>query len=826
VLPKNRVDKTSPRAQKGRFLGCTPDWAPVTTFGYILLLDDTNLKSTIVSRDVYFLEDIYDVKCQDPLFGSKLTTQYDGDSDSSTQYDDKSDPSSLEPTSLEDEDDDAATRAKKSSPSHVNEIEHVSDIEAVADIPNIEAVELANNDPPDVEPVEEIIVPDAGEIVLEAAVAGEIEAPEAGEVDDPVIAEPIPRPSRLPRPVTRSMVPGGLGSWKTVLSSNPALLVQDCDTLDDDWFQFQIHDVDKFLPSFIPSHTAYFAKPGPPIATALEDPKWCEAIQSELQNFEKFGVWKLVRRTPEHHPLKTIWVLCIKVNEETRQEKYKARLVLDGSRQIEGVDFTQTYAATPEVASFKIFLSIAVHRQMHVSGGDAQSAHLQAPPDTFSCINIPKGMKFSGDTRDFVLELQRTMYGQRQAPLQWEKHRNTTLKTLGFEQCPHDPCIFIRRYGQYFILIHTHADDFAMARDPEIESEFQSILAQLQNSLHLKIQDKLSLYLGFVVTFSSDWSSVDVSQESYALRIIDEFLDDKRQIRRTPWPSDVEDFFDSQCPQSPEDIAFYKQHNYNQLVGKLIYLLVTRPELSYYVGKLARFLKSPRIIHWQVAQHLLAHLNGTSNLITNFSRNPAISRTDALTVLTPPSSYSDSDWAGDTGTRRSTSGKAILINGAAVLSSSKRQATVADSTVVAETNALCSIAKDVVWIQDFLKWLGYVFAQPLTIHCDNQGTMRNTVDGALRHKTKHMDLKYMFLRDLVRRGLISVDYLHTDHMVADVFTKPLRWIKFEQFRSELGIKKPMSTYLPPVPDNSKGSMKDEMKANKDPRTDLSERGEI
>jgi len=851
VLPKNLVDKTSPRARKGRFLGCTPDWAPVTTFGYIILLDDTNLNTTIVSRDVYFLEDIYDVTCQDPLLESRQVTQWDGDifqpHGAISEIAENEDVYAEESTPEE-------SRYAKSSPLNLttNPVNNVADpvdtasVEAAEPNPVDEVIVTLDHmaaaaDAAEQNPVDDVVVPpndvDEVDVPLDEVAAGVVPSEagehvseigehiaETGEANNTVPSEtgehasaprqaaPQPRPpSRLPRPVTRSMVPGGLGSWKTVLSSNPALLVQNHESLDDDWFQFQIHDVEKFLPTLLPTHTAYFTKPGPPLAQALEDPRWCDAVQSELQNFEKFGVWKLVRRTADHTPVKTLWVLCIKVNEETGQEKFKARLVMDGSRQIEGVDFTQTYAATPEIASFKIFLSIAVHRQMHVSGGDAQSAHLQAPPDTLTCINIPKGMTFSGDPRAFVLELQRTMYGQRQAPQQWEKHRNTTLTKLGFDQCPHDPCIFIRRYGQYFILIHTHADDFAMARDPEIESEFQSILAELQSLLHLKIQDKLSLYLGFVVTFSSDWSSVDVSQESYALRIIDEFLDDKRQIRRTPWPSDVEDFFDSQCPQSPEDIDFYKRHNYNQLVGKLIYLLVTRPELSYYVGKLARFLKSPRIIHWQVAQHLLAHLNGTSNLVTNFSRNPTISRAEALEVLTPPSSYSDSDWAGDTGTRRSTSGKAILINGAAVLSSSKRQATVADSTVVAETNALCSIAKDVVWIQDFLKWLGYVFNQPLTIHCDNQGTIRNTVDGALRHKTKHMDLKYMFLRDLVRRGLISVNYLHTDQMVADVFTKPLRWIKFEQFRSELGIKKPMSIYLPPVPDNSKGSMEDKRK---------------
>ena len=217
------------------------------------------------------------------------------------------------------------------------------------------------------------------------------------------------------------------------------------------------------------------------------------------------------------------------------------------------------------------------------------------------------------------------------------------------------------------------------------------------------------------------------------MRILDEFLEDKHQIRRTPWPCNIEERFDDQSPPTHDDIEFYQTHNYNQLIGKLIYLLVTRPELSYYVGKLARFLKAPRRIHWKAAQHLLAHLNGTSDMVTNFTRDHTLNKLDARHTLIPPTSYSDSDWAGDSATRRSTSGKAILINGTAVISSSKRQSTVADSTVVAETNALCSIAKDTIWLQDFLKWLGYSFPQPLNIWCDNAGTIRNTVDGALRH---------------------------------------------------------------------------------------------
>lgn len=798
ILPKNRSDKASPRAQKGRFLGCTPDWAPVTTLGFILLLDDKNLKNIVISRDVYFLEDLFDLATTDPIPLEKPTTwvappdmpvilaPVDATPESDLQNEEPSNSHSLLKSNAfspkvsvavnDERDAEPVAPSRPESPSLFDDQFLTPDVSFAqpSDPPSV-AGEEDDSVAGEEEDLFQTALPVPGDIFNDE---GDAESP-AGESSDLVpstqLVESIPTIDT--RRITRSQRPNGIGTWTDVLNGQALNITVE---------------------------HSFYAIPGPKLKIALQDPIWRAALDAELANFAKFGVFQLAPRTPSHKPCPTLWVLTTKINEETGAEKHKARLVMDGSRQRPGIDYTATYAATPELASFKIFLSITVHRKMIVIGADAQSAHLQAPSDIQGCINIPVGMDVPvPDPQNYVLELKQTMYGQCQAPLQWEKHRNQHLLAHGFEMSPHDPCIFKKQFGKFMILIHTHADDFAIAYDEPIKAEFTSFITQLTQQLHLKVQDRLSLYLGVVVTFSPDWSSVELSQADYVTRILSEFHEFPTRRNRNPWSLSLDAEFDADLPQSDEDKSFFADGKYNKVVGKLIYLLVTRPELAYYVGKLSRFLKAPRQIHWRALQYLLGHLNGAPDLVTRFQRDSAISVADATTHLIPPAHYSDADWAGDLGTRRSTSGKLTLINGTAILSGSKRQSVVADSTVAAETIALCTIAKDAVWVRDFLIWLGYKLPAA-AIACDNQGTISNTNDGALRSKTKHMDLKYMFLRDLVRRGLISISYVSTNAQIADIFTKPLKWIKFQEFRSAIGVNFPSII----TPAKLKGSMTD------------------
>jgi hypothetical protein len=165
--------------------------------------------------------------------------------------------------------------------------------------------------------------------------------------------------------------------------------------------------------------------------------------------------------------------------------------------------------------------------------------------------------------------------------------------------------------------------------------------------------------------------------------------------------------------------------------------------------------------------------------------DPVVVTNDPLEIT----GYSDADWAADKVTRRSTSGIVVKMCGATILAKSKRQPIVADSTVAAEIIALQVLVKEAIWLRNFMKWLGYEQSGPTTLWCDNLGAVRNCVEGAERHKTKHMDIKYMFIRDVVRTGEIEVRHIGTEDMVADVLTKGLRRHKFEKCRNALGLIK-------------------------------------
>ena len=158
------------------------------------------------------------------------------------------------------------------------------------------------------------------------------------------------------------------------------------------------------------------------------------------------------------------------------------------------------------------------------------------------------------------------------------------------------------------------------------------------------------------------------------------------------------------------------------------------------------------------------------------------------------SGFSDADFAGDKETRRSTSGILITMCGAVIFASSKRQPIIADSTVAAEAIALYGLVKEIIWLRYFLEWLGYPQLLPTSLWCDNMGAVHNCEDGADRHKTKHLDIKYMFIREAVRRGLVKIRHIGTDRMIADILTKGLRRQIFERCRKGLGLMKGSAWY--------------------------------
>ncbi|TPX42605.1 DNA-directed DNA polymerase [Chytriomyces confervae] len=393
-----------------------------------------------------------------------------------------------------------------------------------------------------------------------------------------------------------------------------------------------------------------------------------------------------------------------------------------------------------------------------------------ADRDRVMHIKIPQGMEVAPEDQGKVLELLQAMYGQKQASRQWELKRDKALESVGMQQCPHKPMIFKKE------IIKDGADDFAWAADREIQVELDELIAEL-GTKHFKMTVKPQVDQFISIVFGFKEGQVTLNQAAYLENILDEFLENPKGRRSQPYRSVNDKEFDTTQEPSSTDLHFMKEHNYFRLVGKLQFLTVTRPVIQYAVGKLARHTTKTRITHWKAAQELLEYLNNTRD------HGLCFQQTGQKLVV---EGYSDSDFAGDSETRRSTTGVLVRVGKAAVLSFSKRQPIVADSTVSAEVIAACSLVKEVIWVRNMLEWLGHAQEMPSQVWTDNKGAVFNMEEGALRHKTKQLDIKYMFLRDQVRQGLVTVGHCPDPLMWADVLTKGVGSTKFTDCRHAFG----------------------------------------
>ena len=206
----------------------------------------------------------------------------------------------------------------------------------------------------------------------------------------------------------------------------------------------------------------------------------------------------------------------------------------------------------------------------------------------------------------------------------------------------------------------------------------------------------------------------------------------------------------------------------------------TRPDLSRVVSKLSQYLAEPKQQHWATAKHILRYLKGTMDQELHYQKCE-----ESLLQL---EGYSDADWAADKDDRRSTSGYCFSLteNGPVISWKSRKQPTVALSTCEAEYMALAATTQESMYLVQLLKGIDSSNQHiPVKIYEDNQGAIALSKNPVCRQRSKHIDIKYHFVRSAHAEGKISIEYCPTADMVADVLTKPVTKAKFESFKGYL-----------------------------------------
>lgn len=393
---------------------------------------------------------------------------------------------------------------------------------------------------------------------------------------------------------------------------------------------------------------------------------------------------------------------------------------------------------------------------------DVKTAFLNGNLEEDIFMKQPEEFVLKG-TENKVCKLNKAIYGLKQASRSWNKNVDGVLKGLDYKKCDSDTCVYFKRNGSKIVIIGLYVDDFLIFFNDNEEVE------RLKNTLNeeYKIKDLGEANKCLEIRIRRKGKNeIYLDQEQFIDEILERF--NMQESKAVSTPIDVNQKF--------EEFEEITGKPYQNLIGSLMYLAVlTRPDISHVVSKLSQFNTKYGEAHWKAAKRVLRYLKGTKDYCLAFKKND-----DDLI------GFSDADWGGESSDRRSYTGFVFTFSGGAVSWESRKQISVALSTVEAEYMAIAESAKEGLHLRRLLKELGDIEG-PVTIYNDNQGAQKLSSNPVNHRKTKHIDIRYHFIRDLVEKKEVNVKYLRTEHMVADFLTKGLNCKKHEFCSNNVGL---------------------------------------
>ena len=497
---------------------------------------------------------------------------------------------------------------------------------------------------------------------------------------------------------------------------------------------------------------------------ALQDSNWITAMQEELNQFEYNEVWTLVPRKHEMNIIGTKWVYRNKMDEHGAITRNKARLVAKGYNQEEGIDFGETYAPVARLEAVRLLLAFSSIQGFKLFQMDVKSAFLNGYINEEVFVSQPPGFE-DHKNPEHVYMLKKALYGLKQAPRQWYERLSEFLLSQGYSRGNSDKTLFLKKKSEDIILVQVYVDDIIFGSTNEEMCE--DFVKTMKSEFEMSMLGEMNFFLGLQVKQLKD--GIFISQEKYCKELLKKF--DMNQCKAISTPISTSCQLDQDSAGKSVD-----QTKYRGLIGSLLYLTASRPDIMFAVCLCARYQSDPKESHYNAAKRILKYLQGSKDVGLWYPNKVSLNLIG----------FSDSDFAGCKVDRKSTSGTCHMLGSSLISWHCKKQACVALSTAEAEYIAAGSCCAQTLWLRQQLSDFG-ILLNKIPINCDNTSAINLSKNPVMHSRTKHIEIRHHFLREHIANGTCDIQFIGTEFQLADLFTKPLAKDRFHFLLNELGI---------------------------------------
>jgi len=500
-----------------------------------------------------------------------------------------------------------------------------------------------------------------------------------------------------------------------------------------------------------------------------------EAIRKELRDMHARGVWRKIKRSDVPNGRRLVkhkWVFDIK-----RSGRFRARLVACGYSQIPGVDFQHSFAPTISDVSWRILIIAMLLFNYDAKIVDVETAFLHGDLEEDIYMEAPEG---AGLGRDECVHLKKAIYGLVQASRQYWKHFVRALRDIGFQGGVADPCMMVRRDKDGVCFAAIWVDDTLLVGDTKAITK--TITDLKQKGFTLKVENDLDDYLSCEIKIDRAKKKAWIHQPHLLRKLRDKFWNLVKDMPNYVTPGTPHQVIvrNTEWKITPEEQAIYRSG-----VGMLLFLIKhSRPDIANTVRELTKVLDGASPAAFKELKRVIKYVLDTEKL--GLKIQPEVENGKGRWTMV---TYSDSDYATDPENRLSVSGFVLYLCGVPIVWRTKQQRSVTLSSSEAEYYALSEAVKEIRFIYQLLKEMGFEVVLPITVRVDNIGAIFMAENMQVSQRTKHIDTRLRFVNQYVDDGFIKIKFVGTNENDADLFTKNLGKDAHERHGRKLVEKK-------------------------------------